>query len=395
MTNTTRPQLAALTSARFFAAFHVLLFHMRAMKGLTRAPMWCQKFASVGYVALSFFFILSGFILAYTYAGRDFNLRQFWRARLARLYPVYLFSLFVAAPFFFYAVLKINIPELAWFRNHLGSTVVLVLTMLQAWVPPAALGWNGVAWAVSVEIFFYVVFPLLLARFSRISNRGLAMIGLVCWLGAVATSVAYVVLSPDHVVADSSQDFLFWLNALKFNPLVRLPEFVVGLACGYWFLRGEHNPKLATPLVLSGTAVALAVTAFSHQIPYPVLHTGLFAPAFAAIICGLALRPRCTSFLECKWLVLLGESSYCLYLLHAMILGMFLFPNPPQSPTPGNEIIPTPTATPGRLIGAVITSLIVAVLVYRFIEDPARKWLRGKPRAQATAAAASASCRTS
>jgi len=57
-------------------------------------------------------------------------------------------------------------------------------------------------------------------------------------------------------------------------------------------------------------------------------HTGLYAPAFAAIIGRLALRPDWTSFLEWRWLVLLGESSYCLYLLHAIIIGRFLFPNP-------------------------------------------------------------------
>src|SRR5438128_8931008 len=104
MTNPTRPHLAALTSARFFAAFHILLFHMGAMKGLTRAPIWLQTFASIGYVSVTFFFVLSGFILVYTYGGRDFDLRQFWRARLARVYPVYLLSLLLNAPFFFYAV---------------------------------------------------------------------------------------------------------------------------------------------------------------------------------------------------------------------------------------------------------------------------------------------------
>jgi peptidoglycan/LPS O-acetylase OafA/YrhL len=383
MTHTPRPQLAALTSARFFAAFHVFLFHMGVMKGLSHAPACLQKFAGVGYVAITFFFVLSGFILVYTYTGRDFSLRQFWKARLARLYPVYLLSLLLAAPFFFYAVLKINVPELAWFKTHLASALVLVLTMLQAWVPQAALGWNGVAWAVSVEIFFYMLFPVLLARFSRISNQGLAAIGLACWMLALATALAYVVLSPDHIVADASYNDRSWLNALKFNPLVRLPEFVVGMACGYWLVREDPNPKLATPLVLGGTAVALVTTAFSHLIPYPVMHTGLYAPAFAAIICGLALRPRWTSFLEFRWLLLLGESSYAFYLLHVMALGMFLFPITPQSPTPRDLNSFVPLATPGRLIGAAVTTTVVAVLVFRFVEEPARKWLRGKPRPHA------------
>ena len=203
------------------------------MKGLTRAPAWFQTFSSVGYVAVSFFFILSGFILIYTYAGKPLNVRQFWRARLARLYPVYLVSLALTAPFFFYGVLKMSLPYLWYFQARPASTVVLVLTMLQAWVPMAALGWNSPAW-VSVEIFFYILFPLLLARFERIPNRGLAAIALAGWMLAVATAISYVVLRPDRVEANSSTDFLFWLSALKFFPLMRLPEFIVGLTCGYW-----------------------------------------------------------------------------------------------------------------------------------------------------------------
>jgi len=389
MTNPNRPLLAALTSARFFAAFHVLLFHTWAMKGLTRTPWWFQRFASVGYVAVTFFFILSGFVLVYTYAGKDFALRAFWRARLARLYPVYLFSLLLAAPFFFYMVLKFNVPQFAWLKAHLSLTAVLVLAMLQAWVPMAALGWNGVAWAVSVEIFFYMLFPALLVLFSRISSRGLAAISLVCWMMALAAALTYVVLAPDHVVADSSKDFLPWLSTLKFNPLVRLPEFIVGLACGYWYLRGEPNPQWATPLVLGGTAVALVITAFSHQIAYPVLHTGLYAPAFAAVICGLALRPRWTSLLESRWLLLLGQSSYALYLLHAMFVGMILYWGV-AAPTTDRFEPPPIVPSLARAVVAGVTATLVAVLVFKFIEEPARKWLRGKPKAEPPAAAAAA-----
>ena len=371
MANPTRPPLPALTSVRFFAACHILLFHSWAMKALTRAPAWFQKFASVGYVAVSFFFVLSGFILIYTYAGKPLHVCRFWRARLARLYPMYLVSLALSAPFFFYGVLRMHIPYLWYFQTHMTSTVVLVLMMLQAWVPMAALGWNGPAWAVSVEIFFYILFPLLLGRFERISDRGLAVIALAGWMLAVVTAITYVVLRPDHVDANSSTDFLFWLSALKFFPLMRLPEFMVGLACGFWFLRGRHSPAVATPLVLGGTGVALSITAFSHLIPYPIMHTGLYAPAFAAIIWGLALRPEWSSFLEWRWLLLLGESSYCLYLLHVIILGMFLFSNPTRITT---------TSLSTWFCGAV-AAIGVAVLAFRFVEEPARKWLRGRPAA--------------
>jgi peptidoglycan/LPS O-acetylase OafA/YrhL len=369
MANASRPRLAALTSARFVAAFHVLLFHAWAMQGLTRAPSWLQRFASVGYVAVSFFFILSGFILVYTYEGKEFDWRQFWKARLARLYPVYLLSLLITAPFFFYVVLRMNVVQLAYFKSHLPSTAVLVLTMMQAWVPMAALGWNGVAWAVSVEIFFYMTFPSLLRRFAGIGNRGLACIALSSWMLIILLDLVYVVLSPDREWASSSTDFLFWLSAVKFHPFMRLPEFIVGLACGYWFVRGGQNPRLATPLVLGGTIVALTTTTFSDSIPYPIMHTGLFAPAFAAIIFGLALQPSWAGFLESRWLVLLGESSYCFYLFHVTILGAFLFANR------------DPSATPSwlRIFGGMATATIAGLLIFRFVEEPTRKWLRGRP----------------
>ncbi|MBZ5544495.1 MAG: acyltransferase [Acidobacteriia bacterium] len=367
MAETTQPRLTALTSARFFAAFYVLLFHMVAMRGLMWAPRWWQTFAGAGFVAVTFFFVLSGFILVYTYAGKSFDLRRFWRARLARLYPVYLLSLLVSAPLFFYALTHFDIPVFEWAKAHLGATVVLVLAMLQAWVPGTAMAWNGVAWAVSVEIFFYVLFPLLLRRFGRLSNRALAIVCVVSWAAALTLADVYVLRTPDYFEADPDQSG-FWLNALKFNPLVRLPEFMIGVACGFWFQRGNHNPRLGTPLVLGGTAAALVTTAFSPLIPYPVMHTGLYAPAFAAIICGLALRPRWSSFLEARWLVLLGEASYCLYMFHTLFLGAFIYMATVLGPLPF------------RLVAGTATALVVAVLIFRYVEEPARRRLRGRPQ---------------
>ncbi len=390
MANPTRSFLGALTSVRFLAALYIFLFHTYAMKALTRAPAWFQQFAGLGCVAVSFFFILSGFILVYTYAGKPVDLRQFWRARLARLYPVYLLSLLIAAPFFFYFVLKFRIPEFAWIRAHLTSTILLVLSMLQAWVPQASWAWNGVAWAVSVEIFFYLLFPFLLRRFARVSNLGLMAIGATCWLAALAAAAAYILISPDHIVANPVYMDRWWLNALKFNPLVRLPEFLIGMGCGYWFLRGPHRSELATPLVLGGAAAMLATIALSPRIPYPLIHTGLLAPAFAAIICGVALGPRWGAFLESRGMQLLGNSSYAFYLFHTMVIGMFIFPHTAKPENPTSLTSAVPLATPGRLIGALALAIVLAVVVYRFVEEPARRRLRGKPSARPAEAAKAA-----
>lgn len=363
-----RPQMGALTAVRFFAAFQVVLFHIWAFQGLTRAPVWLQTFARTGFTGVTFFFVLSGFIFVYTYAGKPLNLGSFWRARLARLYPVYLLSLLVSAPLFFSPEFTKNIAEQAWAVKHMSLTVVLVVTMMQAWLPGTALGWNEVNWSVSVEIFFYSMFPWLLARIRRFTNRGLLLIGTASWVTSLAIAILYVVISSDGRGPTSADNTLIGLNILKFNPLSRLPEFLLGLACGSWFVRGEHNTKTATPLVLLGMAGVLGTIAFSASIPYAVMTTGLMAPAFAAIICGLALRPRWIAWLERPWLVLLGEASYGLYLLHGLVLlsGFYLI-SPDPSGVPGS----------GRVLVSGFVAILLSVFVFRFIDEPLRRRLRG------------------
>jgi peptidoglycan/LPS O-acetylase OafA/YrhL len=369
---TARPRLPALTSLRFFAAFHVVIFHFQAMQ-VFLGPSWFQKLSSIGYVGVSFFFVLSGFILVYTYAGRPMILRDFWRARFARIYPAYAFSLMVTAPFFFFAVLTMNIPFFAWAKAHLKVVSVLVLSLLQAWVPPAALSWNAVAWSLSVEAFFYLLFPFLLLFFVRRSPAQLFLIATASWLTSLALSSSYVFLNPDHLsVVNSDVLGAFWLNALKFHPLARLPEFLLGMACGFLFLRSRQESKLALPLVLSGITALAVVVYFSAVIPYPILHTALLAPAFAAIVYAFALRPNWGAILDNRLLVLCGDASYSLYLLHSMIIGMYFH----------NMTGQLRYQTPLGVLVFVLLAVTISALVYRFIEEPARRKLNPRRKPQ-------------
>jgi len=369
---TVRPRLPALTSLRFFAAFHVVIFHFQAMQ-VFLGPSWFQKLSSIGYVGVSFFFVLSGFILVYTYAGRPMILRDFWRARFARIYPAYAFSLLVTAPFFFFAVLTMNIPFFAWAKAHLKVVSALVVSLLQAWVPPAALSWNAVAWSLSVEAFFYLLFPFLLLFFVRRSPAQLLLIAAASWLTSLVLSSTYVFLNPDHLrVLNSDVLGAFWLNAVKFHPLARLPEFVLGMACGFLFLRSGKESKLALPLFLSGIAAFAVVVYFGAVIPYPILHTALLAPAFAAIVYAFALRPKWGAILENRLLVLCGDASYSLYLLHSMIIGMYFH----------NMTGQLRYQTPLGVLAFVILAVTISALVYRFIEEPARRKLNPRRKPQ-------------
>ena len=337
-----------------------------------------EDLAGIGYVGVSFFFVLSGFILVYTYAGRNIVLREFWQTRFARIYPAYLFSLLITFPFFYFGALKTHVPFFAFAEQHFVLTSVLVLLLLQAWVPPAALAWNSVAWSLSVEAFFYALFPFALHRLGKLSRTALWAIIPACWIAGMAVSIGFLAMRPAAAPYVSSTDWSGAVNFVKFFPLVRLPEFLMGMACGFLFLRSERNPKLALSLVGLGLLGAAATAAASKFVPYLVVHTAMSGPAFAALVYGVALQPAWASWLKNRLLVLFGDASYSFYLLHTIFVWPFFHDFRTQA-VRNNGFIGIGLWT--------VMMLIIASLVYRFIEEPARRKLRPKRDTTPTVAA--------
>ena len=207
----------------------------------------------------------------------------------------------------------------------------------------------------------------------RRSPPQLFLIAAASWLASLALSSSYVLLDPDHLtVVNSDVLASFWLNALKFHPLGRLPEFLRGMACGFPFLRSRRESKLALPLVLSGIAALIVVVYFSAVIPYVILHTALLAPAFAAIVYGFALRPNWGTILENRLLVLCGDASYSLYLLHSMIVGIYFHDTIGRVRNQG----------PIGVLVFVLLAVTISVLVYQFIEEPAHRKRNPKRKLQ-------------
>src|SRR5512140_2565358 len=158
-------RLHALTGARFFAALHVVLFHFGAAL-FAGVPAWADRLRDSGYAAVSFFFVLSGFILAHQYGpsaeAGSFDARRFWVNRFARIYPVYALGLAALVPLAWDAELG---------RATFGDTSLLAkvvtlgahLTMTQAWVPRLVASWNLPGWSLCAEAVFYASFPLAIA----------------------------------------------------------------------------------------------------------------------------------------------------------------------------------------------------------------------------------------
>lgn len=349
-----RGRLDRLTSLRFFAALLVTLHH--ATRDLGPLGVVTDFFAA-GTVGVSFFFALSGFILAWTRRSDD-TPRAFYRRRFARVYPLHLATWFVALVLLF--AFGVGSPVVA-----IGATLVL----LQAWVPKESVffGVNPPSWSLSCEAFFYAVFPFLpLHRVTR------------TW--AVVT--AFLPLAAAVVVL-AVFGRMYW--ATYVFPGWRVMEFVAGAVLATYMQSSGWRPKVRVPAAGAVTVVALAVS--MGVVPALIgsnhgIEDGLMLPAWLLLIaagCAADLDDR-PGPLRSSWLLRLGEWSFALYLTHLILLGLI------NAVVPGLDDLPLL----GRLavdLVFVATSVAVAAAAYYLVERPMERRLRGAaPRPEMAAA---------
>ncbi|MGO9583140.1 MAG: acyltransferase family protein, partial [Acidimicrobiales bacterium] len=218
-----RQRLDSLTGLRFVAAFAIVIHHASVFTGWSLTPLSS---------AVSLFFVLSGFVLAWSCGGMA--ARVFWRRRVARILPIYLLA----------AVIGLILPG-GWAPPN-WTTWVTSLTLTQAWFPAPSIhfGGDGVAWSLSVEAFFYLLFPLAWTALVRVSPNARRAVGLGC-----AALVMLGGAAPDR-----------WRWAVYVLPLARLPEFLLGIVAAL-AVRDGWRPRTWTALLalVPGVGVAYAV----------------------------------------------------------------------------------------------------------------------------------------
>jgi peptidoglycan/LPS O-acetylase OafA/YrhL len=304
-----KSRLPALTGLRIFAALNLVFFHFSDPKNFG----WLAPVVDNGYTSVSFFLLLSGFILAYNYSDRaasgQMRLGQFWLARFSRLYPVYVFSLIVSL-----GMLALE------FRAHSGPAffagIVLTLLLLQGWSPTLSTFWNTPAWTMSTEAFFYVLFPMVV-RWKRPKKLGwLLTLLLALWCLGMLFPALYTLLHPDGDFHPDRYSNGWWLRALKFTPPPHLPSFLFGVVLADLHARISEESRWRLVLGLAGLASVYFVLSRGERLPYVFLHDGLLMPLFGLTVLGLAGRNILSRIFGFLPFVLLGEASYCLYLLH-------------------------------------------------------------------------------
>lgn len=345
-------KLSGLTVMRFFAATWVCIFHSSLWEG---HKGWLAAICSIGYAGVSVFFVLSGFILTYNYFGKEFTVREFWSARVARIAPVYWVALVVSAPF-----LAVTIAR---HESALVTNIFLTPLFLQSWATAAPLKWNGPAWSVSTEAFFYFLFPFVVRPAADLFRKWPISILLILWIAGAVPSMLYAIWHPEGVIHVTSSSPL--LQTVKFNPLLRLPEFLFGTCIGVGFCDGWRMPvpRLLTPgCVLLASSLLVA----AHRSPYPSLHNGLFAPVFGLLILSIASD---TDWLDWKPMAVLGEASYSLYILSEPLEAIY------HSVARRSHWIPSEAHVAGWAVYFVFT-VVVSILTYIKIETPCRRRLR-------------------
>jgi peptidoglycan/LPS O-acetylase OafA/YrhL len=299
-------------------------------------PAWLFALIRGGYLAVTTFFVLSGFVLARNYASAQWTGRSVVRytaARVARVYPVYLLSLAIVAPF----ILADRTP---------GKTPLVAAhgLLVQAWLGRIPVDWNTPAWSLSCEMFFYLCFPLAVTWLQRAGWRRTAAAALAaCCL----TRVLWALGVPDEI-----------------KPAIHFADFLMGIAasCAFDLLASARRMPRGEWLYVPGAVLGAVLIAWPKLLPYGIdLNTAL-RPLNAVLLIGIALgRGIAARALSSPLAVYLGKASYSMYILHVPMLWWYLRW--------------TRSYSASLYLAAVIG---VSALVYRFIEEPANRYLRSR-----------------
>lgn len=336
-------RIDALTATRGFAALMVVFFHF---SNDVFPINYFEQFFSGGNIAVSYFFVLSGFVMYLAYEQEQVSYKEFMKRRVGRIAPLYLFALLIT----------ILPPLLSFFikskplEHEFGLKLFLNLEFLQAYVPGYTLTMNIPGWSLSVEMFFYMLFPLLLYLMRKNVNRFI-LLAILFWVVSQAIHLWLVSRYPSAKPA--MHDFIYY------NPVFHLNQFMLGICGGYFagYFK-EKNIKLPSLLLFAG--IVLLVNYFPRTIS---AHNGLFAPFFLLFI--ISITTKQPGWLKTKPMVFLGEISYGIYILQLPIYYYVSLINKHRLPLTGIAYF--------AIYLAVL--ILVCTACYYLIEKPMRKWV--------------------
>ncbi|HEY1071987.1 acyltransferase [Brevundimonas sp.] len=340
--------LRPLTALRFMAALWVVLYTFWPNLDVGFLP----NLAAKGYLGVELFFVLSGFILSHVYlhayAEKRFSYRGFLWARIARVYPLHVFTLLGVMALGLAAVfvgMSIDGSVLSW------KTLPAHLLMIHAWGFAGEAGWNHPSWSISAEWFAYLAFPLFALAAWPLRKRP--------W---VATAGAAVFLMGLYAAFERLAGFPLTEATFRWGALRIVPCFAYG--CALYLVYRRAPVKSAAPLALLAAAVMIASASVLAWDAVTVLAAGLLILALASLPDGRA------GWLASKPAVYLGEISYSVYMVCApwQILAVNLAARATGADDKRLHLL--------VWLGIILGLIAAAAVTYHLIERPARKALR-------------------
>jgi peptidoglycan/LPS O-acetylase OafA/YrhL len=369
--NAEKNHLGALTGMRFFAAMAVVVGHLVTDHNLDGSGRFgLTSYSTVlGGAAVSFFFVLSGFILTYVYKDQLTYARvpKFYFKRWARIWPLHLVCLVVTI----YVVGMVVIDY---------EMLAVNLALLQSWVPDSkwVFSFNGVSWSISTEMFFYFMFPFFLIG----GQKRFWFKYLLLWFLVLAAVKGIQILENDPAWADYDLE-----RACHVNPFLRLPEFCAGMGVGFIFFNRAplHRSRSQIAESIFEIAALSLIPIFSKvfrefEVVSLVLRAEWGGPAMAlwvqytamvfvfAIVIYVFARSHgvFSKFLGSRAMVFLGEISFALYMIHYTVI-MAVERQYDWS---------LANYSPWQVAGCVILiSICIAALLYKLVEMPAKNAL--------------------
>jgi peptidoglycan/LPS O-acetylase OafA/YrhL len=341
--------LNALTFPRFILAILVVIFHYGLHLDLFKESFFVEFFKN-GAVAVSFFFFLSGFVLAYNY--NETKTKSFLLKRVFRIFPIYIITFFVVL--ISQLLLNLDTPTLFYsIMNSLG---------LQSWFPGHALQVNFPSWSISVEFFLYASFPIILWLYKKMKWKYFVFLSIVIIVLGWLQHYYFVV----HLY-DPNRYFLE--QFILYFPLFHLSTFIAGFLGGKWIFnlkKVKLNPFIFPIMATIGIACFILILNFENPIRL-LSHNGGLIPVFFIICIGLALdKSFYYHFFGSSPLIYLGNISYGVYMWQFPIFILF------------STICDTGSLTIYQFIWYVIILIAWSSISYELIEKPSRKFLSNR-----------------
>lgn len=340
---TIKDEISSLTSVRGLAACWVVLLHFSdALYGLLPEASFLNPFISAGHFAVPLFFVLSGYVLGFSYLAKlshptARSVIRFWWLRLGRIYPVHICTL---------AVSWLLVARNGWPKDdgHSLGSFIANCFLVHAWGHDFRLSWNYPSWSISSEWFAYLCFPAIAHMLSR-ANRKSAVI-LVMSACLIAACV-----------------YAFEQHLVFKGLMMVMPTFVGGVGLAIVFPPGSSKipPRAAELGILGAIALPFVVE------PSPLLNS-LYVLLFFLLVAILGgVGNRSDRIWRCRPLVFLGEISYSLYMTHAITITLL------AKYTPFFEGQERPLAFRiAALLCSLFTIFAAAAAMYRVIEQPLR-----------------------